>query len=187
MHRDRLLALLAGYAARHPAEDARRFEAFVRRQPRCFERDCFDDGHVTGSAALLDGTDPTRAAMLMTHHAKLGKWLQLGGHADGETDPLAVACREASEESGLAVAPLAAEPIDLDIHAIPARGCDPAHYHYDVRFMLCAEAGTAVANAESLALEWVPLTQIERVTRDESILRLAGKCRAALDGSLARR
>ena len=182
MHRDKLLRLLADYAARHPAEDSSRFQAFVERQPRCFERDCFDDGHVTGSAVLLDGTDPRRAAMLMTHHAKLGKWLQLGGHADGDTDPLAVACREAAEESGLEVSPLLAEPIDLDIHAIPARGSDPPHYHYDVRFALHGSERAATVSEESLALKWVPLTDIESVTREESILRMVAKCRAALDG-----
>ena len=179
MHRDALLALLSRYARRWPEEPVTaRFSAFVTGQPRCFERDCFDDGHVTGSAVVLDlaGT-----SMLMTHHAKLGRWLQLGGHADGEANPLAVACREATEESGLAVAPRGTDAVDLDIHAIPPHGRDPQHFHYDVRFLLqVEESDRFTATAESLALAWVPLSSVEAVTREESIRRLVSKARSAL-------
>ena len=168
--------MLRRYRRRFPQEDAaRRFQTFVRRQPRCFERDCWDDGHVTASAALLD---PSRSAMLLALHAKLGKWLQLGGHADGHPDALAVACREAAEESGLEVAPAMAEPIDVDIHAIPLHGTDPAHFHYDVRFVLFAAQTTAKASPESLALRWIPLDRMGSVTAEQSILRLATKCRS---------
>jgi len=174
MHRNRLLALLDVYAERYPDEDIARFRSFVQRQPRCFERDCWDDGHVTGSAVVLDKAG---TSMLMTHHAKLGRWLQLGGHADGETDPLAVACREAAEESGLAVAPVREEILDLDVHAIPGRGEDPPHHHYDVRFLLQVERqGPLKVTDESLALQWVPLDDVAAVTTEESILRMVRKC-----------
>ena len=173
MHRHKLLALLAEYADRYSGEDISRFRAFVEGQPRCFERDCWDDGHVTGSAVVLD---PDGTTMLMTHHAKLDRWLQLGGHSDGESDPLAVACREATEESGLAVVPVRREILDLDIHAIPARGGDPTHFHYDVRFLLRVERpGPLAATDESLALKWVRLDAVETVTREESILRMVRK------------
>ena len=184
MHRNKLLRLLERYGRRYPDEPApRRFRRFVERQPRCFDRDCWDDGHVTGSAAVLNAD---ASAMLLTRHAKLGKWLQLGGHADGETDPLAVACREAGEESGLAVAPLSADAIDVDIHGIPRRGVEPAHLHYDVRFVLQAAPGPVVANHESTALRWVPWADVPTVTREESILRLAAKARASLRAPGAR-
>ena len=112
----------------------------------------------------------------MTHHAKLGRWLQLGGHADGDADPLAVACREAAEESGLSVVPIQEEILDLDIHAIPARGPDPAHFHYDVRFLLQIERpGSLQVTDESLALRWVPLGNVETVTNEESVLRMVRK------------
>jgi len=173
MHRDKLLSLLAGYAGRYPDEDISRFRRFVERQPRCFERDCWDDGHVTGSAVVLDRAG---ASMLMTHHAKLGRWLQLGGHADGDPDPLAVACREATEESGLSVVPIQEEILDLDIHAIPSRGPDPAHFHYDVRFLLQIERpGSLHLTGESLALRWVLLDEVASVTNEESILRMVRK------------
>ena len=175
MHRDKLLHLLDRYEARHPAEDMARFRGFVERQPRCFERDCWDDGHITCSAAVLNAD---ASAMLMTLHAKLGKWIQLGGHADGDADPLAVACREASEESGLVVEPLLSDVMDLDIHAVPAHGADPAHCHYDVRFLLVAEHAPLIVTRESVALQWVPMEAMESVTHEESILRMAAKCRA---------
>ena len=165
--------MLADYARRFPDEDSARFARFVSRQPRCFERDCFDDGHVTGSALVLNlGGD----AALMTHHAKLGRWLQLGGHCDGDPDALAVACREAEEESGLAVLPLSEAPIDIDIHEIPARGTEPRHFHYDVRFLLqVRDSEEFVATAESLSLAWVPLDKMATYTDEESVLRLVRK------------
>ena len=181
MHRNKLLGQLTRYAERHPAEDAERFRRFVAAQPRCFERDCFDDGHVTGSAALLSA-DGSR--LLLTRHAKLGRWLQLGGHADGDSDALRVACREAEEESGLRVAPLGEDPLDIDIHHIPAHGADPSHLHYDVRFLLTVTAQNHEyrLSEESLALRWVPLAEIEAVTRETSVLRLAAKCQRAWSG-----
>ena len=184
MHRNKLLTLLRRYQARYSSDSgdcadvAARFRRFVERQPRCFERDCFDDGHVTGSAVVVDAS---ASSMLMTLHAKLGKWLQLGGHADGECDPLAVACREAEEESGLTVAPVFEDAVDLDIHRIPAHGEDPPHFHYDVRFLLMAETAplptNLTANEESLALKWVRLDDVESVTREASIRRMVAKCR----------
>ena len=178
MHRNKLLDLLGRYQACHPGEDVTRFLRFVQRQPRCFERDCFDDGHVTGSAVVLDTAG---ASMLFTHHARLGKWVQLGGHADGEPDPLVIACREAEEESGLAVAPLSADAVDLDIHAIPAHRGEPAHVHYDARFLLQADGSNRfTVTAESLALQWVPLHDVAAVTREPSILRMVAKCRELL-------
>ena len=182
MHRNKLRALLADYARRFPDEDSGRFVRFVARQPRCFERDCFDDGHVTGSALVLN---LRRDAALMTHHAKLGRWLQLGGHCDGDSDALAVACREAAEESGLAVTALSAVPIDIDIHTIPARGSEPPHFHYDVRFLLqVQDSEEFVATAESLSLAWVPLDEMTAYTDEESVLRLVRKFREGLKPSL---
>ena len=180
MHRNKLLALLDRYEQRQCAADSEskttvaRFRRFVRAQPRCFQRDCWEDGHVTGSALVLNHD---RSSMLLTLHAKLGRWLQLGGHADGESDPLAVACREAQEESGLEVAPLSAEAVDLDIHAIPARGDDPRHYHYDVRFVLAAQSAPLAISRESLALRWVPIGELASFTQEESIQRLVAKSR----------
>ena len=118
-------------------------------------------------------------AMLMTHHAKLGKWLQLGGHADGDADILAVALREAEEESGLRVEAVGGSILDLDVHAIPARKEDPSHHHYDVRYVLqVVESDDFVVTSESLALAWVPLDRLHQFTDEVSVTRLVDKFRA---------
>lgn len=175
MHRNPLLALLAEYAARWPQEAAvsARFTDFVRAQPRCFERSLLT-GHVTGSAWV---TSADGMRVLLTHHAKLDLWVQLGGHADGDADILRVAWREASEESGLTgLEPVSTAVFDLDIHAIPARGAEPRHLHYDVRFAFAATAGEEFRrSAESKALEWRPVAELNRRTQEASMLRMAEK------------
>jgi|TARA_Y100001933_G_scaffold206611_2_gene209531 8-oxo-dGTP pyrophosphatase MutT (NUDIX family) len=174
MHRSALIDLLRDYARRHPEEAAvtSRFLAFVDAHERCFERDLWA-GHVTGSAWLLDRA---RERVLLTHHRKLGRWLQLGGHSDGDPEPLRVAVREAEEESGLAVQPLSGRIFDLDIHEIPARRQDPAHFHFDVRFALqVADSEDFAVSAESLDLAWVPVTDLHRYTDEASMLRMARK------------
>ena len=179
MHRRPLLAQLAAYAARFPAERAiaDRFAAFVMRHCDCFERSCLQ-GHVTGSA-WIESHDGAR--FLLTHHRKLGRWLQLGGHSDGDPDTAAVALREATEESGIAdlsLAPVAGvvQPLDLDAHEIPARGDEPAHVHYDVRFLVVAPPGATIAvSEESLDLRWFASDAPLAVPHDESVARLRRK------------
>ena len=182
MHRNALMALLADYRRRWPqeADTVSRFEAFVGAHPDCFRRSC-RVGHVTGSAWLVDARGE-RA--LLTHHRKLGRWLQLGGHSDGDPDSLAVAMREAREESGLALRALDEAIFDLDVHRIPARGEEPAHLHFDVRFLLAAESERFRKNDESHALEWVPASGIRALTREESVLRMARKWEARRAGAV---
>ena len=187
MHRKPLLDLLARYRAAHPDETmcADRIRALVETQRDCFERSCFP-GHVTASAWLLS---PDGKRFLLTHHRKLDRWLQLGGHADGDSDVAAAALREAREESGLAelrfaYAADAPVPIDLDVHLIPARGSDPAHHHHDVRFVLVAAPGqTIFASDESTSLEWFDMDVLEDVADDDSVLRLGRKVRQLLEAS----
>jgi 8-oxo-dGTP pyrophosphatase MutT (NUDIX family) len=124
--------------------------------------------------------------VLLARHRKLGRWLQLGGHADSEGDPLAVALREAREESGLEkIEPVATGapgepivPLDLDVHEIPARPGEPAHLHWDVRFLLQAAPGQALAmSEESTDLRWVPRAELARFVDEESQLRMERKTR----------
>lgn len=172
-HRRRLLEMLDAYRARFPleAQVVQRFAAFVDAEPRCYERDCWA-GHVTGSAWVLD---PDCRDALLTHHKKLGRWLQLGGHSDGDSDTLAVAMREALEESGVGVRALNGDIFDIDIHEIPARGSEPAHFHFDVRFLLGATSRDFVVSAESHELAWVPIADMATYTDEESVLRMARK------------
>ncbi len=173
--RARLLAELAAY---DPYDERERdmlecVRAFVAGHERCFERGLLE-GHVTGSAWVVDRSGN---AALLLHHRKLGKWLQPGGHADGDPDVCRVAYREAVEESGLRSLTLAREGIyDLDVHDIPALGAEPAHVHYDLRFAFVAGgAEVPQRNAESHAVAWVPLAGIEALGIDDSVRRLAAK------------
>lgn len=192
MHRRPLLALLAAYREAHPdeAETAERVETLVRAHSDCFERSCLP-GHITGSAWIVS---PERDRFLLTHHRKLGRWLQLGGHADGDHDVHAVALREAREESGMQHfgfhgLPAPAEgsgtaavlPLDIDVHRIPARPGEPEHEHHDIRFLLVADAGQEIQiSDESLDLRWFARGEAASVCEEESLGRLARKAAALL-------
>ena len=101
--------------------------------------------------------------------------MQLGGHSDGDPDTLAVARREAEEESGLTLSLLDPCIYDIDIHEIPARKSEPAHYHFDVRFAFVAASSDFVVSAESMALAWVEISRMAEFTGEESLLRMGQK------------
>jgi 8-oxo-dGTP pyrophosphatase MutT (NUDIX family) len=113
------------------------------------------------------------------HHRKLGRWLQPGGHADGDADVLAVARREAQEETGLAeIVTVDPAIFDVDVHRIPARPGEPEHWHYDIRFLLGASREASLAaSAEANGLAWVALDQIASLDTDASVLRMVAKTR----------
>ena len=147
------------------------FLQFLASAPEVFERS-HAPGHFTGSAWLVSA-DGER--VLLTHHRKLARWLQLGGHADGDRDLARVALREAQEESGLC--DLVVDPVifDIDRHLIPARGDEAAHWHYDVRYVVRATGSEAFAlSEESLELAWRPIRAIAQDPHaDESLRRMA--------------
>jgi 8-oxo-dGTP pyrophosphatase MutT (NUDIX family) len=130
------------------------------------------DGHFTASCWLVSGDG---ARVLLTHHRKLDRWLQLGGHADGEADLVSVALREAREESGLADLVIEADIFDVDAHLIPARADEAAHTHWDVRFVVrCRGDEAFTVSAESHALAWVPVRALlEDSSTDASLRRMA--------------
>ncbi len=157
----------------HQAAEQARILAFIDAQGDALHRACLG-GHLTASALLVDA-DGGRA--LLTHHRKLGRWLQLGGHVDGEGNLALAALRELEEESGLLELEIDVAPIDLDVHPIPARGSEPEHLHLDVRFLARAAPGArAILSAESLELGWFAGDDIEgpnaRIATDESVRRL---------------
>ncbi|MFT4512107.1 MAG: 8-oxo-dGTP pyrophosphatase MutT (NUDIX family) [Planctomycetota bacterium] len=180
MHRQHLMTLLARYAAKWPDELALvdRFLTFANDHEHCLLRTC-GPGHITSSAWILS---PTGDAALLTHHKKLGRWLQLGGHVDGESQIEQACLREAQEESGMQAFTFVPwfegelVPIDLDVHEIPARKNEPLHEHWDVRFLLRADAGqTLVMSDESNQLQWAPVGSLAEFTGEESVLRLHRK------------
>jgi len=125
---------------------------FTEQHPDCLLRSC-GPGHLTGSALVID---PATGRILLIHHAKAGRWLQPGGHADGEGNLGLVALTEATEETGLEGLRLVTPAIDIDVHTIGARPGEPAHDHLDLRFVVLSGPDTrAVPNAETLGARWV--------------------------------
>jgi len=175
MHRQ----FLAQKLAQHPPFDDKEAQMleqivrFVDRYENCFERS-LKIGHITGSAWIID---LGRSHALLTHHRKLDRWLQLGGHSDGDANTLNVALREGLEESGLqALRPVSETIFDVDVHLIPARKDEPDHYHYDVRFLLEADRNTPlIISEESKELAWVPLEEVLNLNPDASIKRMVEK------------
>lgn len=163
-HRTRLRAALLSHACADEAEERDRdaMLALVEGEPTCFARSTFDPGHFTGSVFVFSsGT----GHVLLHHHRRLGRWLQMGGHDEGESDPAATALREGREESGLADLVLLSPAIlDLDVHPIPPGKGEPGHSHFDVRYAaVTRSAGDARADeAESLGLAWLPPREAAR-------------------------
>jgi 8-oxo-dGTP pyrophosphatase MutT (NUDIX family) len=151
-----------------------RFITLIENFDNAASRDLLH-GHLTGSAWIVNSK---MSHALMTHHAKLDKWLQLGGHADGDFNTKNVALREAKEESGLtSVRILQSTIFDIDIHEIPARGKEPAHEHFDIRYLISADKSESVVkNHESKAISWIPLNQLNELTaNNRSIIRMLEK------------
>ena len=145
-----------------------------------FSRDHFDPGHVTASCFIVDRDGD---ALLLHRHRRLGRWLQMGGHVEGEESPVAAALREGAEESGLRDLALVFEEIfDLDVHGIPAAKGEPDHRHYAVRYVAVTATPGAIAIdvEESEELAWVPLDRAEELMNEEASSRVIRKIRSRL-------
>jgi len=167
----RARATIEAYAAR----DAQQVEArafilqWIDAHPDALWRSCLE-GHLTSSALVVDAAGKRG---LLTLHRKLGRWLQLGGHCDGDGNLAGSALREAREESGIQGLRVEPTPIDLDCHRIPARPGEPEHWHLDTRFVVRAPAGAvARAGAESKELRWLAPAELGALESDDSVRRL---------------
>jgi len=175
MHRNKFLNLLDGYTPQDSNEIKFKEDIinFVREHEDCFERS-MPEGHITGSAWILDSTGNQA---LLTHHTKLDRWFQLGGHCDGDSDVLAVAIKEAQEESGIDdIVAISENIFDIDIHLIPDNSREKAHYHYDIRFLLQIKQDKEVkCNSESKALKWIGKDIRYIPTDNPSVIRMFNK------------
>jgi 8-oxo-dGTP pyrophosphatase MutT (NUDIX family) len=157
--------------ARGPRDTRVEILRFLDVHPDALLRTCLE-GHLTASAAVVDRE---RGAALLVLHRKLQRWLQPGGHADGDDDLARVARRECIEETGIEGLEVVGTAIDTDVHAIAARGDEPAHLHLDVRFLVLAPPGCEpVLNDEVDAFAWVTPDDLDDagLALDDSTKRL---------------
>ncbi len=172
--REGLVGGLRSYAVQYPQEN----DTVARFLSLLTHADAFErihlPGHITGSAFIVS---PDLTQTLLVHHAKLNRWLQPGGHADGDENVANVAMREAHEETGLLKLELVNTHIfDLDIHPIPTRKDFQAHDHFDVRFLVKASGDEKIiVSEESFDVKWVPLNILETYTSEPSLHRMKYK------------
>ena len=174
--KERLLDQLRGYAADDAAEAEHRraMLALLERADDAFSRRHFVPGHFTASCYVVD--DGGR--LLLHHHKRLDRWLQMGGHVEGEESPELAALREGREESGLHdLVRLTDGIFDLDIHPIPAAKGEPDHAHFDIRYLArTASPEAAIADrAESNELAWVTLDRAAQLMPGPESARVLGK------------
>lgn len=178
MNRTALLSALTAHrpADRTEAAHLNEITAFVRRHENCCDR-TLTAGHITASCWIVD---EGHGYALLTHHRKLDRWLQLGGHIEDDRDILSAALREAREESGLVdIQPVDAAIFDVDAHRIPARKQEPEHFHYDIRFLFQARRGDQLTiSDESHDLRWFSIAELQAFPRDASIDRMVTKMTA---------
>lgn len=131
------------------------------------------EGHITASAVLVD---ESRQFVALIWHEKLERWFQPGGHCEPDQDATLpqAARRELLEETRIipeAVQLIQATPFDIDVHEIPARSTEPAHFHYDIRYLF--QIAYQDLHQTEICL-WKPITDV-LADPDESRARFARK------------
>jgi len=171
-----LLRELASYSTSDALEARHReaMMALVASDADPFHRSHFAPGHFTASCFIVDDA----GRLLLHHHRRLDRWLQMGGHIEAGEAPALAALREGTEESGLTDLELVGEGIfDLDVHLIPAGKGEPDHEHFDVRYLARTRTPDAIKidRAESNELAWVSLQQAARLMPGEESHRVIDK------------
>ena len=168
-------------AAHQPADgkeivDRQAILDLLRTSAAPYSRSQFVPGHITASCFVIDSS----RLLLLHHHRRLDRWLQMGGHLEAGEGPLEAALREAAEESGLRDLRLAFDGIaDLDVHVIPHGKGDPEHRHFDVRYIARTASPEAIAieTKESRELMWFDLDRAATLMNSPESQRVIEKIR----------
>jgi 8-oxo-dGTP pyrophosphatase MutT (NUDIX family) len=153
-------------------------EAFLhllQRTAAPYSRQQFEPGHLTASCFIIDAG----GRLLLHHHRRLNRWLQMGGHLEADEQPVDAALREGKEESGLRDLQIIGGIADLDIHVIPAGRGEPEHRHFDVRYIARTRSPEAIVidAQESNELMWVDLDRAAALMEGEESQRVIRKIR----------
>jgi 8-oxo-dGTP pyrophosphatase MutT (NUDIX family) len=163
LHAD-AVAVLSDWTA-PGAEQERLRRGYLRHlghHPHATSRDCVPD-HLTASALVVSAD---RGRVLLTLHARIGRWLQTGGHCEDDRTLAAAALREATEESGIPGLVIDPVPVLLSRHQVPCGPVRPAS-HLDVQHVCVApEAAVSVRSEESLELAWFGVDALPDDTDD---------------------
>ncbi len=170
--KEELLRLTNAYLVLFPNEE-KRVQVFVDYLHRndttqLYTRKNFD-GHITTSAFIVDAD---RKELLLLRHKSLERWLQPGGHTEGDASLVASALREAVEETGMTAAQLQNRPVladtevpfDIDSHYIPAnpKKEEDGHYHHDLRyvFLYHGDRSNDFNAEEATGMQWVAFSAL---------------------------
>ncbi len=180
MNYTHLREILAHHQAYDQKEraDMEHINALLEQQHNLLTREC-QVAHITGSAIVMDSGSKR---ILLIKHRKLKRWLQAGGHGEGETNPADIALRETSEETNLAdlhffppnTSPL---PLDIDVHTIPANQDIPAHEHLDFRYLIVTTSPNSLSGntLETLDARWFTYAETLALEMDAQLKRLIKK------------
>lgn len=176
-------ALLAYQPWNEQEEQDRQVMLDYLSMPQIFERENLI-AHFTASSWICD---PEHKKVLMAYHKIYQSWAWTGGHADGERDLLAVALREANEETGVDAHPLSQDIFSLEILTVDGhekRGkYVPSHLHFNVTYLLEADPNKKirVKADENSDVAWFSLDEaLEKCTEPWMIQRIYGKLNAKL-------
>ncbi|SMB46143.1 NUDIX hydrolase [Serratia proteamaculans] len=174
--KNEISSLLNNYQTSYDKEEEHRSTmlSILRDQVDIFHEES-RQGHFTASAWVLNYN---KTKVLLTLHAKLNRWFQLGGHIEPTDATFLDAClREAQEESG--IQNISADDsflIDVDIHKIPENSKASAHLHYDITMCFIVDGNAEInISKESKELEWIPINKVKEITSDLAVIRMAEK------------